>query len=558
MAALRIAIACTVLAALPRGADAAISLSVSQVGVVPPLTGLSRGVALGDDFVFDARPHGLFNFDGQSFAPVANPHGAHPVSIGLPLDGFAAGALEGVIFKGKYYFNAPTPNGTSLFRTDGHAIELVADFDPSNDTRQTIYNLIATDSSLFVSAQGQNGQALFRTDGSDIVELNITSGLDLIGIHDIRRLGNEIVFHGTSSTSPNQSGTYAAGEDGVRFLGGTSFTPSPKQLWNDRFYWTTDNKLYQYDGTNVTTILQLSGVERLSLQALNDEVLTLSGLGPQGWVIYTWDGSTAEEFFVGPIGNGSGPHVLGSFDGGIYYGWQGPNGDELYFTDGSTTTEYDILPGPDSSSPDIGTAKSVNGVVVFQAIGPKGKELYRVSNRTVELLADINPTGDAFPFTAGFGAVYKDELYFRAASPSTGSEIFKTDGETVSLVADAIPGPRTSNGNYQDQVYVIGDFPLAVFSVFFQGTVGGEELFATDGGSFVSIDAVVGLGSQGNRPSAGTITYGRDLLYFAESGEVYRVSVVPEPATLALFVASVVGLLRARRRSGASSIGLAA
>ena len=64
-----------------------------------------------------------------------------------------------------------------------------------------------------------------------------------------------------------------------------------------------------------------------------------------------------------------------------------------------------------------------------------------------EQLADINPGGDdSFPdrFT-----VFGDELIFRATDGTTGSELWRYDGTSVTRLADINPGAGNSNpGNF--------------------------------------------------------------------------------------------------------------
>ena len=60
------------------------------------------------------------------------------------------------------------------------------------------------------------------------------------------------------------------------------------------------------------------------------------------------------------------------------------------------------------------------------------------TGRTVELFEDINPAGDSSPSGYTF---YDDLLYFAAEGPS-GNELYRTDGNSVTLVADIHPSGR--------------------------------------------------------------------------------------------------------------------
>ena len=123
----------------------------------------------------------------------------------------------------------------------------------------------------------------------------------------------------------------------------------------------------------------------------------------------------------------------------------------------------DIYPGTDPETWRIGSFPSqgveVNGVLLFAATEPTaGRELWRSDGTDggAVSVADINPgpassspvfiaraTRNHSPVESG-----SDTLFFAASAPSTGRELWKTDGtrEGTVQVADIVPGPASSLG----------------------------------------------------------------------------------------------------------------
>lgn len=533
---------------------AAIPLQVTEIESISPTGRISSFVPLDERLLFSAGPIGsqqLYSFNGATFTLADNLSGAIDPRIRLPLPGLANGG--GAILDGEFYFNADSPAGESLFKSDGTQIDLVADIDPGNHPDQTaIREIIATPTHVFVSALGANGTELFRTDGMTTTEFDIYPGMTSSVPIGLRGFGDRVLFRATGP-EPGVFGTYLAGASGAQQL-----LPVPSSSvveLNDSLYWISGGTMYRYDGVTTTPAADLSGITSLSFQGTSQTrqysdgtFLTLTGRGPNGWSIYTWDGTSLSEFDAYPGGDGSLPGIIHYLDGSFYFmGNNGTTGFEPYRTNGTSGEVFDLAPGPTSSNPDYDTAAVVNGAVIFRATGPAGNELYRADASGITLLADIHPTGDAFPLTVGTPQEYEGELYFRASTPGTGAEIYKTDGNTVTLLADIVSGPMSSNGNFVDGLRFFTDFPLPWLSVdFMPSQSGGDEVFLTDGDEVVSVDdAIASLA--GIQERAGITGYDGDLLFFTTSGRVFRVSLVPEASSSLLLGGGLIALARAAR-----------
>ena len=139
----------------------------------------------------------------------------------------------------------------------------------------------------------------------------------------------------------------------------------------------------------------------------------------------------------------------------------------------------DLNPGVESSEPADFT--EFNDYLYFSAEGVDatgefvGRELYRMdATGEVSLFADLNPgAADAAP--AEF-TVYNGQLYF-AATSADGRELFKTDGNTVTQVADIFPGVIGS----QPASSSPSEFQIFEGELYFAATQqDGRELFRMD------------------------------------------------------------------------------
>ena len=150
----------------------------------------------------------------------------------------------------------------------------------------------------------------------------------------------------------------------------------------------------------------------------------------------------------------------------------GPNGRELHVIEGLTARELaDIAPGAPSSNPFELT--SFEDSIFFSAHGPQGREPYKTDGESVRLLSDILPDGgssDPRDFK-----VIGDKLFF-VATGSHGRELYVSDGNSVSRVTDLNPGPLPSFDPGLNFFSEVEDRLLFQFS-----DEGGLRWYTTDG-----------------------------------------------------------------------------
>ncbi|HXU33869.1 MAG TPA: hypothetical protein VN851_25135, partial [Thermoanaerobaculia bacterium] len=149
------------------------------------------------------------------------------------------------------------------------------------------------------------------------------------------------------------------------------------------------------------------------------------------------------------IGFGSDPENLVRAGSRIFFtADDGDSGRELWVTDGTyrgTRQVVDLTPGPGSSS--LHDLVAVDGAVYFFASFGSGEGLYRSDGTRSGTVLVSDLSGASQP--AGL-ALASDRLFFTAARPETGTELWISRGtpDTTHLVTDLRPGARGSLPQY--------------------------------------------------------------------------------------------------------------
>ncbi len=392
-----------------------------------------------------------------------------PIGIDSNPEGFVA-------VNGFVYFAATTPDaGRELWRSDGtqNGTERVVDLMPGVASSHPS-ELTAYQGSLFFVAQTPDaGRELMRTDGTaagTFVVRDLGLGSLNSSPHDLFVSGNLLYF-----------GAYAAP---ALFAG---FGDEP---------WVTD-------GTELGT------------RFLADLAAGVGSSGPRdftahdGFVYFTAeaDGVGRELFRTNgtPIGttlvadlragpDGSDPVDLVSFDSSLFFiaNDAASGSPDIWRTDGT--------PGSTSLAIDASTANFPEQLTVFDEalffvgrLGNNGSELLRSlgTEASTSLVVDIYPgsiSGSPSDFTVAGGT-----LYFTAQAPTSGRELYATDGTAGNTVLleiapgldSAVPTQLTALGS--SVVFTLGNGNLDAEPWISDGTPGGTfelaDLFAADGSS---------------------------------------------------------------------------
>lgn len=163
----------------------------------------------------------------------------------------------------------------------------------------------------------------------------------------------------------------------------------------------------------------------------------------------------------------------------------GPEGFELWKSNGTTngtTLVKDFLPGP--ASAEYYNFQVLGSNLYFSVADIKGKNIYYKTNGTsigTVAISDLNPN---WPLESVYPllAVNNSYFYFVAYNSSIGYELFKTDGNTISLVKDIDTNPFATSGNFNTKEGLGNNL---IFS--YNDNLRGNEVWKTDGLNNISI-----------------------------------------------------------------------
>ena len=214
----------------------------------------------------------------------------------------------------------------------------------------------------------------------------------------------------------------------------------------------------------------------------------------------------------------SSPEQLVYLDGLVYFFASANNvdGRHLFRSNGSPAGTFPIT-GPGAPSPQI-MLGTVNGKVIFLgSSAATGTELFAAGPGSATAI-EITPTSLGTGFGEGFlrASTAGGYLYFTAepdpGSPTTGLELWRTDGTTANMVKEIVAG--TGSPNIQGLTAFNG---IVYFSA--DDGVNGSELWRSDGtdaGTYMVKD--IRSGALGSNPSAFAVYNG--ALYFSANDGV--------------------------------------
>jgi ELWxxDGT repeat protein len=294
-----------------------------------------------------------------------------------------------------------------------------------------------------------NGGVMFSADGG-------VDGLWWANLSEVRQLTGGTTYVHSWAEMINVNGTLffpAAGNDGTGYeLWKTDGTPGVGH---------TEMVMDVNPGVGDSLVSPAWGAKLMA--DLNGILLFAANDGSHGVELWRSDGTEAGTYMVKDINAGSGwgiPAFTGSGDpapwsvftvvnGTLFFAADdGSHGIELWRSDGTpggTTMVSDVNSFGDSIVvPDGSGAESLfmgvgNHLVFTAKDGPAaGLELWSADASGA---SKIGAPGFEPTFFASMG----DHVYFRAADPTYGEELWRTDGVSVSLVKDIVPGTDGSH-----------------------------------------------------------------------------------------------------------------
>jgi len=333
----------------------------------------------------------------------------------------------------------------------------------------------------FKATDATHGYELWRAKGSsDGLDLemvkDIVPGGDSSYPDDLVAIGDYVYFSAATSAYGIElwrtDGT-AAGTAVIKDIYGGVNSSNPVDFV-DQGNWilfsatdeTHGSELWRTDGTEAGTTLVKDINSNGGNSSYPGDLVVAGGYvyftaddGINGREIWRSDGTAAGTMLWGNISalGDSNPQDLTVFNGVVYFNADDDvHARELWYANGATTDLVkDIYPGGDTSYPT--NFEALGSYLYFRAVDPtSGVELWRTDGTEAgtTLVKDINPTGNS-----DIGNLYPHDsyLYFRADDGTTGFELWRTDGTAAGtqLVENLADGDYSSS---PDTGVSLGDF----------------------------------------------------------------------------------------------------
>ncbi|MCR9246831.1 MAG: hypothetical protein NXI31_17500 [bacterium] len=234
--------------------------------------------------------------------------------------------------------------------------------------------------------------------------------------------------------------------------------------------------------------------------------------------IYATAGTQATtQLIVNIGGTGSGPALLTGHDNRLFFVHaDGQSGHELWVSDGTaagTVLAADIEPGTASSFPD--QLVSSGNTLYFTAAPPAtGRELYSYANGAATLVADL-ATGFGWSQPREITPFGTNEVAFSARATGVGRELYLASAQNAQLLRDINPSGSA--------LPVVSSMAVLNGNLYFgaDDAVSGQELWATDGttaGTRQVVDLAPGSGTPNSSGPAGIVYDYRGLFFAADDG----------------------------------------
>ena len=360
---------------------------------------------------------------------------------------------------------------------------LVKDINTSGSSLSTPDNLTEFAGSVYFTQNDElHGEEVWKTDGTEagtILLKDINEGLEPSKATYFTKSGSVFFFIAFQTqtgwalwkTDGTQIGTVLVKDFGT---GNGEYDNMPHNLTdvNGVLYFTVEttgygSELWKSDGTFTGTVMVKdinigpNGSSATNLLNVNGTLFFSANDGISGqelWISSGTETSTLLHRDINPGSGSSNPNYLkysvinsgGSLTYNLFFSATVPaSGTELYRLPLTCSTcslfLYDINPGANSSGPQ--NLEVLGGLILFFSAndGTHGYEVWRFSpfygNANFTRLTDINPNeGNSNPYN--FFA-YGGEVYFNATTPTTGTELYKLNGTTLTTY-DLVPGIEPS------------------------------------------------------------------------------------------------------------------
>lgn len=341
------------------------------------------------------------------------------------------------------YFAGETQTGLKIYRTDGTSVEPLINNPQSVPALYVGY--VEVDGSIFYNGVDNpfSDSELWRFDGTSSTLFSDLYPGGYSSPGPFYRANDFVVF--SASTSPTDRQLFKIENNVVSHLPGTG--PYPHGfvgLGNDVYFFAGAAELYKTDGDSVTPLGSGGPGDSMAITQHNGQVFLAQYLADGAMAnseIWKYDGGSFERLAQLPT------ECLGctdgfiEFAGDLYITLSDPFGANLFRVDDHSIVPVTDLAGTlDGQYPSVRNPRVAGNYLYFLLDSPSSKELYRFDGQTSTKMTDVDPIFATVRFDyAGFNG----ELVFAADGP-LGRELYRYDGVSMELLADIVPGAGSS------------------------------------------------------------------------------------------------------------------
>ncbi|HIK05310.1 MAG TPA: pre-peptidase C-terminal domain-containing protein [Trichormus sp. M33_DOE_039] len=363
------------------------------------------------------------------------------------------------------YFTAnDSSTGVQLWSSNGSTatrLSNITDFNPSN---LTVFN----NRLYFTASNSSFGQELWEYNGTSVNRISdINTGTGNSNPNNLTVAGNKLFFTAVDNSSTRKLWVYNGTSLNLVDINpsfATSSTPTFTTAFNNRLFFTAQNnrQLWSTDGTiagtQVITAGSATNITPRSLTVVGTTLYFTANNGSSGQEIWQYQSGTTASLLkdITPGNNSYSPDYLTAVGNTLYFVTDSDNdfNFELWKSDGTPAGTQII--GTDGQAPNLGIGSfyltAVGNTLYFVANNPtSGLELWRTDGTTTNMVKDIS---SGSPDSLPTGLVnFNGELAF-AASDGLSREVWFSDGtepntrrvSSIDIEGNANPGWLTVVG----------------------------------------------------------------------------------------------------------------